>query len=55
MKKCFKEKSALVLFLASLYVVTAGVFYLAETRTYKPFASFDVVRMVMLVLLLHSE
>jgi biofilm PGA synthesis N-glycosyltransferase PgaC len=50
-KKSFKEKSALVLILASLYSATAGVFYLAVTRTYQPDASFDVIRLLMLVLL----
>jgi poly-beta-1,6-N-acetyl-D-glucosamine synthase len=51
MKKSFKEKSALVLILASMYSATAGVFYLAATRAYQPVASFDVIRLLMLVLL----
>ena len=51
MKKSFTEKLALVLFIASLYSATAGVFYLAATRSYQPIASFDVIRLVMFVLL----
>lgn len=51
MKKSFKEKSALVLILASLYSATACVFYLAATRAYQPVASFDMIRLVMLVLM----
>lgn len=54
MKKSIKEKSAIVLILASLYSATAGVFYLAATRSYQPLASFDVIRLVTLVLLFPS-
>jgi hypothetical protein len=52
MKKSAKEKSMKLLILAGVYAATAGVFYLAATRTHQPAAGLDGVRVVSLVLLI---
>lgn len=51
MKQSHREILKLALFIAAMYVVTAGLFYLAATRDYRAVAGFDSIRVVMLVLL----
>ena len=51
MKTSFKEKLTNALILTTLYLVTAGVFYMAVTRSYQPENSLAKIRLIMLVLL----
>ena len=47
-----RDKTIFAVFVAALYAATGGVFYLAATREYHSVASFDGIRLTMLILLM---
>ena len=51
MIKSIKEKWVNALIMIPLYLATVGVFYMAVNRSYLPDNSFDLIRLVMLVLM----
>jgi hypothetical protein len=52
MKRLLKDYSSLILILAALYSATAGLLYLALTKSYQPINAYGPLRMAMFCLML---